>query len=192
MVVVQCEFEGCDKTFDNSNLETYLGLLKIHVAAVHQQNQAASKAEKAKRPELASDVSDEDWSYFQSRWTQYKKATGLQGEDVITQLLECCSEPLRRDHYRTFSGATETVTEDSILTQLKQIAVCKRNKSVNRVKLGTLKQDKGEPIRKFAGRVRSQKNIWYSSVSLKKEANNIKTVRTKKLPARDCKQKKGK
>ena len=122
MVVVQCEFDGCDKTFDNSNLETYLGLLQIHVAAVHQQNQAASKAEKAKRPELASDVSDEDWSHFKSRWTQYKKATGL-GEDVITQLLDCCSEPLRRDHHRTFSGATEAVTEDSILAQLKQIAV---------------------------------------------------------------------
>ena len=181
MVAVQCEFEGCEKTFDNSNLETYLGLLQIHVAAVHQQNQAASKAEKAKRPELASDVSDEDWSYFKSRWTQYKKATGLQGEDVITQLLECCSEPLRRDHHRTFSGATEAVTEDSILAQLKQIAVCQRNKSVNRVKPGTLKQDKNG----------CNTNIWYSSVSLKKEANDIKTVETKKLPARDCKQKEG-
>ena len=39
MVAVQCEFEGCEKTFDNSNLETYLGLLKIHITA---------KAEKAK------------------------------------------------------------------------------------------------------------------------------------------------
>ena len=33
--------------------------------------------------------------------------------------------------------------------------MCKRNKAVNRVKLSTLKQDKGEPVRKFAGRVRS-------------------------------------
>lgn len=33
--------------------------------------------------------------------------------------------------------------------------MCKRNKAVNRVKLGILRQDKVEPVRKFAGRVRS-------------------------------------
>ena len=33
--------------------------------------------------------------------------------------------------------------------------MCKRNMAVNRVKLSTMKQDKGEPVRKFAGRVRS-------------------------------------
>ena len=42
-----------------------------------------------------------------------------------------------------------------MFTELKQIVVCKRNKAVNRVKLSTLKQVKGEPVRKFAGRVRS-------------------------------------
>ena len=31
----------------------------------------------------------------------------------------------------------------------------KKNKAVNRVKVGTLRQDKGEPVRKFFGRVRS-------------------------------------
>ena len=45
--------------------------------------------------------------------------------------------------------------EEVVFAELKQIAVCKRNKAVNRVKLSTLKQDKGEPIRKFAGILRS-------------------------------------
>ena len=49
------------------------------VVVQYQQNQAASQAEKAKRPELASDVSNEDWSYFKCRWTQYKKASLGQG-----------------------------------------------------------------------------------------------------------------
>ena len=111
--------------------------------------------EKAKRPELSSDISDEDWSYFISRWTQYKKATGISGDDIVTQLMECCSERLRRDHHRTFSGGATVLTEASVLAELKQITVCKRNKAVNRVKLSTMKQDRGEPVRKFAGRVRS-------------------------------------
>ena len=81
----------------------------------------------------------------------------MTGEDLITQLLECCSESLRRDHHRTFSGATPEadITEETVLAELKTIAVCKRNRAVNRVKLGTLKQDRGEPVRKFAGRIRS-------------------------------------
>ena len=153
----ECEFEDCDWKVEADTVADCLGFYKLHVTARHQaSNIAASKAEKAKRPELAPDISEEDWTYFQARWTQYKKATGLKGDDVITQLLECCTEPLRRDHHRTFSGARAApATEAIVVAELKQIAVCKRNKAVNRVKLSTLKQDKGEPIRKFAGRVRS-------------------------------------
>ena len=154
-VTYQCEFEGCDWKVETANMEHYIALLKIHVEARHRQTSVSVKAEKAKRPELTADVSDEDWSYFESRWTQYKKATGLTGEDIVTQLLECCNEALRRDHHRTFSGATEGSTEELVLSQLKQIAVSKRNKAVNRVKLAQLKQDRGEPVRKFAGRIRS-------------------------------------
>ena len=112
-----CEFEGCDWTTETETVSDYVQLLKIHVQARHPQNNGTSKAEKAKRPELSTDVSDEDWSYFKSRWDQYKKATSLTGEDLITQLLECCSESLRRDHHRTFSGATPEadITEETVL-----------------------------------------------------------------------------
>ena len=153
----KCEFEGSDWKVEADTLSDCLGFYKIHVTARHPDNGAAtSKAEKAKRPKLAPDVSKEDWSYFKARWTHYKQATGLKGEDIVTQLLECCTEPLRRDHHRTFSAdGTAAATETAVLAELKQIAVCKRNKAVNRVKLSTLKQDKGEPVRKFAGRVRS-------------------------------------
>ena len=46
-----------------------------------------------------------------------------------------------------------------MLAQLKQIAVSKHNVTVNRVKLGTLKQDRGETVRKFAGRVKSLASV---------------------------------
>ena len=137
-----CEYDDCNEEFKTETLEHYITLLKLHVDARHKQHTTSAKAEKAKRPELTADVSDKDWSYFSSRGTQYKKATGLTGEDIVTQLLECCNEQLRRDHHRTFSGATESNDEDTVLAQLKQIAVCKRNLAVNRVQLGTLKQDR--------------------------------------------------
>ena len=41
------------------------------------------------------------------------------------------------------------------MAQVKKVAVRVKNKAVNRVKLNTLNQDKGELIRRFEGRIRS-------------------------------------
>ena len=149
-------------------------LLEIHITANHAPNQtvrtshAATKPEKAKRPEMAAEMSDEDWAYFLSRWEEYKKATALTGDEVILQLMECCCEQLRRDHHRTFpKGEGGTTTEVQRLDQLKQLAVRKKNRAVNRVKLGTMKQDKGEPVRKFAGRIRSLATVSEYAVECK-------------------------
>ena len=171
-----CEYDDCEWETKTDTLDQYITLLKLHVDARHRQHAASSKAEKTRRPELSSETSDEDWSYFTSRWTQYKKATGLTGEDIVTQLLECCNEQLRRDHHRTF-GTTETNDEKDVLAQLKQIAVTKRNIAVNRVKLGTLKQDRGEPVRKFAGRVKSLAAVsGYTVKCTKEDCNTLVSV----------------
>ena len=159
-----------------AEVEICLRLLEIHVRAKHpittqtrpKSNQATVKPEKAKRPEIASEMSDEDWAYFISRWDDYKKATALQGDEVIMQLMECCCEQLRRDHHRTYpKTGVGTVAEESRLAELKQLAVRQKNRMVNRVKLGTLRQDKGEPVRKFAGRVRSLATVSEYKVSCK-------------------------
>ena len=155
---LDCEVENCSWKSAKGALPDVVKLYEIHLKVKHS-SQNASKPEKAKRPELAAEMSDEDWVYFKARWVDYKKATGISGTDIITQLMECCCEGIRRDHHRTFSRAegdeSSAVTETARLQELKQLAVRKKNKAVNRVKLGTLKQDKGEPVRKFSGRVRS-------------------------------------
>ena len=145
-------------------MKIFVDLLKVHCDARHPKSASVekSKPEKAKRPELAADVSDEDWNYFLSRWERYKKVTSLAGEEEITnQLLECCSDQLRRDRHRTFlSDKLEAgLKEVDLIKELKQIAVQKRNLLVNRFKVFKLKQDRGEPVRKFAGRVRSLASV---------------------------------
>ena len=182
MVVHKCEFSDCQWVQNTDNLETFATLYKIHVSAVHRQPTASSnaKAEKAKRPELSSDVSDEDWAYFTSRWEHYKKAANVTGDDVVTQLMECCNEQLRREHHRTFSGAGAT-SENDILAELKQISVSKKNKAVNRVKLGQMKQDRGEPIRKFSGRVRSLASVSGYSVKCPRDGCNTNVSYTEQV-----------
>ena len=127
MVLRKCEYQDCTWSVETDNLETYVELLKIHTQANHAAqvaaNNASSKAEKAKRPELGSDVSEEDWSYFISRWKEYKKATNLKGDDIISQLMECCTEQLRRDHHKTYLTAeqTDAAREDTRMESLRRL-----------------------------------------------------------------------
>ena len=110
-----------------------------------ESGHAAAKAENAKRPEMAAEMSDED--------LLKQEGNSTHRDDIVLQLMECCCRS--RDHHRTFPKGDEgTATESNWLEQLK-LAVQKKNRADNRVKLSTMKQDTGEPVRKFAGRVRS-------------------------------------
>ena len=159
---LNCKFENCDWKSPDGSLDSVIKLLEIHVNS--RDSSVSAKPERAKRPEIGAELSDEDWNYFLSRWKSYKKSTNLSGEDIVLQLLECCCEELRRNHHRNFP-AEQKLTEDMLLAQIKKIAVRVKNRAVNRVKLNTLKQDKGEPIRRFAGRIRSLATV--SEYSLK-------------------------
>ena len=104
----KCEHQDCQWSYEDRDINVYLQMLGRHCDAVHPKpvgegaERPLMKAERAKRPELAAEVSDEDWNYFLDRWERYKVSTKIAGEEVITQLLECCCDQLRRDHHRTF------------------------------------------------------------------------------------------
>ena len=163
-ISVNCEFPGCPFKTPEGELSTVVELLKMHFAARHkpvekEPSKAAIKLEKAKRPELTLEMSDEDWAYFINRWAAYKKALGLDGEDIVVQLMECCSEDLRKDHFRNYPTFKTSDLEENVLRQIRQVAVRAKNRAVNRFKLHTLKQDKGEPIRRYAGRIRGLASV---------------------------------
>ena len=73
--VLECEFDDCSWVSKKSQIEICLRLLEIHVSAKHappkivpkpKPSSSSVKPEKAKRPELSAEVSDEDWAYFLS------------------------------------------------------------------------------------------------------------------------------
>ena len=70
-------------------------LLQMHQHDAHTRPMSI-KAEKVSRPKVTAAGSSEDWEYFSSRWSEYKKATNLTDTDCVVQLLECCDESLRR------------------------------------------------------------------------------------------------
>ena len=132
-----------------------------HLAAEHKEKAETTpstsnsvKPEKVKRPEVGLELSEEKWAYFIDRWTGYKTACNLSGDDLLSQLKECMDEGLREDHFNQFSGV-ETGTEVDLLKQIKIVAVKKANRAVGRDQLSKLKQERGEPVRKFVGRIRT-------------------------------------
>ena len=162
---ISCSAPNCETqwaaTIDSAVL---LRLIEMHERTAHPPAAGAtpanpsSKAEKVKRPVLTAAGTSEEWAYFSQRWNEYKTASRLTGTDVVLQLLECCDEPLRRDLHRTF-GVLINSPELTVLSNLKTLAVRKENVMVARVALQQMCQQRDEPVRKFAARVRGQASV---------------------------------
>ena len=114
------------------------------------------KADKVRRPTVTVAGSSEKWSYFVTRWQDYKDASKITGKDVAIQLLECCDETLRKDLTRSAGGSLTSLPEDKILSAMKTLAVREENTMVARASLYEMRQDHDESIRSFGARIRGQ------------------------------------
>lgn len=144
MPAIQCPVEDCD--YETPDVEAVLAaaLLTAH-ATTHGSSHGATpmaRAEKVKRPGISSAGTTEDWQYFKSRWSDYVKATKLDGTDRIIQLLECCDEQLRKDLTRNAAGNLTEMTEDEVFAAMRKLAVREENTMVARVTLHNMKQDR--------------------------------------------------
>ena len=63
-------------------------------------------------------------------------------------------ESVREDHHNRIDGI-KVETEEELLLQVKSVAVKKANRAVDRDGLAKMKQEKGEPVRKYVSRVRN-------------------------------------
>ena len=127
----------------------------VHVA-VPRALGANTKMEKLKRPSVALAGTGEAWSYFITRWGEYKTGTKLVGPDIVIQLLECCEEELRKDLTCTAGKSLMSSDEKDILTAMKALAIRAENTMVARVALSNMRQGHEEPIRSFYARIKGQ------------------------------------
>ena len=159
-MAVDCPYPGC--TFatqpDTAPIVT-AAILNGHML-IHSQA-ARPKPTPVRRPEIAAGGTTEGWQYFLTRWRAYSQAVRLAGTDVTIQLLECLDTKLRRDVTRNIVGTVpiENFSEEDLLTAIKALAVREENPKVARVALSRMVQDRGEPIRAFAARLRGQAEV---------------------------------
>ena len=153
MPAIACPITGCTYTTPaEHSIEVAVTLLNLH-GKDHDSN-PTSRADKVKRPVISSSGTTEEWDYFESRWTEYKRATNITGTEATLQLLECCDESLRRDVTRANGGSLSQKNEDEVLKAIRTLAVKEENIMVLRVELSNKRQDRDEPIRNFAARLR--------------------------------------
>ena len=139
----------------------------------HQAVAAASagvKVEKARRPTLQDGVTEADWVWFMECWRRYKIKTKVEGDQVISELWECCSSELGRRVYE--SGIPDKVSEVDLLAAMKKMAIKNQNKLVNVVEFLSMSQEVEEPISTFASRLRGQGKICNFSVTCTRENCN--------------------
>ena len=163
MPVHDSPFTAC--TFATNDVTDALAavLLSVHASGAHILLAATAaptlaKVEKVRRPTVSAAGSNEDWSYFLSRWADYKAATKVTGKDCVIQLLECCDEELRKDLTRSAGGTLTDKTEIVVTEAIKTLAARKENTMLARVAL-IMRQDRDEPIRSFGARIRGQAGV---------------------------------
>ena len=163
MPVIGCPIDGCDYETPDVDPIVAAALITTH-ATVHQAGPAPTaatpaRAEKVKRPSISSAGTTEEWQYFLLRWSDYVKATRLNGTDKIIQLLECCDDQLRRDLTRNAGGTLTGMAEEEVLKAMKSLAVREENAMVARVALHNMRQDRDEPVRSYVARLKGQAGI---------------------------------
>ena len=164
---VSCPISTCSYvTPDDATTDLAITLLKIH-ATEHDSTSTptTTKTEKIRRPTVSTGGTSEEWAYFLSRWNDYKMATGISGSVAVIQLLECCDEALRKDLTRANGGTTLTGKSETDVTEaIHKLAVRNENLMVDRVQLHNLRQDRDEPVRSYAARLRGQASVCKFSV----------------------------
>ena len=158
-VNVECPIEDCDYTATHAEAAVVAAMLSVHATvhvAVPRALGANTKMEKLKRPSVALAGTGEAWSYFITRWGEYKTGTKLVGPDIVAQLLECCEEELRKDLTRTAGKSLMSSDEKDVLTAMKALAIRAENTMVARVALSNMRQGHEEPIRSFYARIKGQ------------------------------------
>ena len=164
MAPVKCPAPDCAETFlETLDPTVLLRLLDLHAQTAHPpavtpQATPSTQAEKVKRPSITKSGNSQDWLYFLSRWKEYKVAARLQATEVLSQLMECCDESLRKDLHSAY-GTLTGKSEADALACIKELAIEKENILIARVQLLNLRQDRDESAQSFVARLRGQSRI---------------------------------
>ena len=89
------------------------------------------------------------------KWEIFKNSTTIPQEQLSTQLWQCCDEELTSELFRDTPNIS-TIGEEDLLARIKQLAVLSVATCVRKTELFSMRQDRGQPIRSFAAKVKGK------------------------------------
>ena len=134
MPKIKCPLENCDYETPDCSDVIVAALLTTH-SSIHSHGNIKSTADKIKRPTITSDLSNEQWSYFVSRWDNYRKSTKISETEEVVQLLECLDEDLRMNLTRSIGDKINQKNSTELLKAIKTFAVREENLIIARIDL---------------------------------------------------------
>ena len=124
--------EDIDKT---SSTGEHLQLLGFHMEDVHPKP-------------------DQDWDFFTFSWGQYKSMVNITERETENLAVGLGPEVVALVFHRLGKETYESLTEEDLLREARQLVVKSRNKLVYRLKLGTMVQGGDESITSFETRLK--------------------------------------
>ena len=149
--------------------------LNSHTEGTHNNTGGSSRTERKKRPTIKTEISMQEWTYFLRRWDTYKKSTGITGDTMKSELMECCDEKLDMDIHRIHPNI-HNKNENLILEAIKDRAVITENPVVAQVTLMSMKQGPNEKIRAWVANLKGQANTCDYQTTVKCSCGLVNTA----------------
>ena len=159
----ECTFNTDSEIPEVSAIDHKLKLLELHEKAAHCISStlpvvqaAPARTEKYSRPKLELKdgmVAEEDWEFFIHNWNEFKRLASP-GEHSREILGLCLGKVAGRVFSRVGSTLYDKLTEQELLKEAKSLAVRRRNKLVNRIKLAGMTQGGDETVTSYETRLK--------------------------------------
>lgn len=163
MVVISCSVPSCTFKTPDVSEELVIAILKNHDIG-HQSTQPtttgttptqATRAPSLDRPKVDVGVTTEEWNIFVRRWNVFQTGSGITEAQAPAQLFQCAGPQLGDNILKAHPQATSG-TLDLLLQTMRSLAVIPVATGVLRTELLQLRQEREEPFRSFAARVRGK------------------------------------
>ena len=158
-IAIPCVAVHCDyKTIETEDTALAERLLDKHIQVEHAPAAPPvanrNMREKQKKPQIDLEMSEAKWRDFENQWSRYKRSSGVTGQEVVDDLVQCLSDALRLEITSELGDSLEKVVEKDLLEAIRRMAVLESNPMVHRNDMRVMVQGESEKIRGFVARLR--------------------------------------
>ena len=169
MSALECTHNGCTEGEGGARFKTQalapqhaLEYLKLHIEGANGRplvgaGGGANKARLGKipRPDISGGCSQEDFKFFTRKWNQYVRTSNVTEDTLLKdERTNCPDTALRSALNKSMGDRVETISVADLLREIEVLAVVRQSNNVNMLALINAKQERDEPVRQFAARLR--------------------------------------